>query len=73
MGKSGSVKAYGRSVFRVVHGVFEMFFHWLFGLVYGGKQKTMPPISDLLLLESATSLAHKIRTKKVILFLLLAI
>ncbi|CAH1100064.1 unnamed protein product [Psylliodes chrysocephalus] len=65
MGKSGSVKAYGRSVFRVVHGVFEMFFHWLFGLVYGGKQKTMPPISDLLLLESATSLAHKIRTKKV--------
>ncbi|CAG9864822.1 unnamed protein product [Phyllotreta striolata] len=65
MGKNSSFKSYKKAAIRIVHGVVEMIFHWLFGLVYGGKQKTMPPIKDLLLLESATSLARKIRTGKV--------
>lgn len=32
---------------------------------YGEHGPAMPPIDDLLLLESATSIAEKIRTKKV--------
>ncbi|CAG9828033.1 unnamed protein product [Diabrotica balteata] len=65
MGKAKSVKAYVRPVIKVLGGILEMFLHWLFSLVYGGKRKSMPPITDLLLLESATSLAFKIRTKKI--------
>lgn len=37
----------------------------VFTLFYGKRGYSMPPITDLLLLESATSLAEKIRTKKV--------
>lgn len=33
--------------------------------VHGEHGQSMPPIDDLLLLESATSIAEKIRTKKV--------
>lgn len=50
---------------KILRGILDVFFHWLFGLVYGVKGKTMPPISDLLLLESASSIAYKIRTGKV--------
>lgn len=32
---------------------------------YGDKGESMPPINDLILLDSATSLATKIRTRKV--------
>ncbi|XP_074040360.1 fatty-acid amide hydrolase 2 isoform X1 [Leptinotarsa decemlineata] len=60
-----SFKVYKRRIIRIVYGIIEMCFHWLFGLVYGGKGKSMPPITDLLLLESATSIALKIRTKKI--------
>lgn len=50
---------------KIVYSIYEVVLHWLFGLVYGGPGQNLPPITDLLLLESATSLAYKIRTKKV--------
>lgn len=56
---------YGRRVTRVIFGFVECIFQLLFGLVYGGRKECMPPIKDLLLLESASSIALKIRTRKV--------
>lgn len=46
---------------RVVCLIFRVMVTW----IYGAKGKSMPPINDLVLLESASSLAHKIRCKKV--------
>lgn len=37
----------------------------IFKLIYGVKGKTMPAITDPILLESATSLARKIRKREV--------
>lgn len=54
-----------QKMYRVLFGIMEVFIHWLFGLVYGGQKQSMPPIRDLLLLESATTIALKIRTKKI--------
>ena len=59
------MKQFTKAVIRVVHGVVEVLFHFLFKLVYGGPGEQMPPIKDLLLLESASSIARKIRTRKV--------
>lgn len=58
-------------------GLFLCFFYrtleiiseFVFWLMYrNAKKQVLPPIDNLLLLESASSLALKIRTKKVILF-----
>lgn len=47
--------------FRVV----SIFLRFIFSLVYSQPGKKMPPIKNPILLESATSLAHKIRRKEV--------
>lgn len=60
-----SFRLFAKQVVKVIFGVIEVIFHKLFELVYGKKGRCMPPISDLLLLESATSIAYKIRTRKV--------
>lgn len=65
MGKHSTVKTYTRHFLKFIGAFLEIFFHWLFSLVYSGSKISMPPINDLLLLESATSLAHKIRTRKI--------
>lgn len=57
-----------KQTLKILHGLIDVLFHWLFGLVYGKNGKTMPPIKDLLLLESASSIAFKIRTGKVRIF-----
>ncbi|KAK3856450.1 hypothetical protein Pcinc_037230 [Petrolisthes cinctipes] len=50
---------------RTVRLAMEVFSRLLFGLMYRGDPHTpLPPITNLILLESATSLATKIRTKK---------
>lgn len=54
-------RRFERLVFRFV----EFFFGLLFRLVYRGPGEQVPPIRNLLLLDSATTLALKIRTKKV--------
>lgn len=53
------------NLLKILYGIVDVLFHWLFSLVYGKNGKTMPAVSDLLLLESATSIAYKIRNGKV--------
>lgn len=57
------------SVFVVALNLFYRFFglcvRFILVKVHGEHGQSMPPIEDLLLLESATSIAEKIRTKKV--------
>jgi fatty acid amide hydrolase 2 len=48
-------------VFRIV----EVISNVLFWVVYHGSGEKMPPIQNLLLLDTATAIAHKIRTRKV--------
>ncbi|XP_023715933.1 fatty-acid amide hydrolase 2-A [Cryptotermes secundus] len=50
-----------RLLFRVVEVVSSV----LFWVVYHGSGEKMPPIENLLLLDTATAIAHKIRTRKV--------
>ena len=52
-------------VFRIV----EVISNVLFWVVYHGSGEKMPPIQNLLLLDTATAIAHKIRTRKVSLWL----
>jgi hypothetical protein len=54
-----------RLLFRVVEVVSNV----LFWVVYHGSGEKMPPIQNLLLLDTATAIAHKIRTRKVSLWL----
>lgn len=51
---------------RILHSFIEVIMRFLLKLVYGGPGERMPPIKNLLLLESASSLALKIRSGKVI-------
>jgi fatty acid amide hydrolase 2 len=50
-----------RLLFRIVEVVSNV----LFWVVYHGSGEKMPPIQNLLLLDTATAIAHKIRTRKV--------
>lgn len=61
-----SFRNFVKSCLKILYGLIDVFFHWLFSIVYGKNGKTMPAISDLLLLESASSIAFKIRNGKVI-------
>lgn len=66
MGKPKSlVRQYARATVRLLHAVVEVIVRCFFRLLYGRTGQKMPPIRDLLLLESASSIAYKIRTKKV--------
>ncbi|KAL0129364.1 hypothetical protein PUN28_004218 [Cardiocondyla obscurior] len=48
-----------------VHFVFDCIVDFVFGMYYDSKAEKVPPVKDELLLESAISLAEKIRTKKI--------
>lgn len=65
MAEKSLLRQYTRATLRIVQGVIDVVVHWLFGFVYGGRGQSMPPIRDLTLLDSATSVALKIRTGKV--------
>lgn len=59
-----------RTLGKVIANLFQRFLNvfvrFLFkNVIYGEKGQSMPPIKNLLLLEPATVLALKIRTKKV--------
>ncbi|KAL3273273.1 hypothetical protein HHI36_014727 [Cryptolaemus montrouzieri] len=60
-----SFKIYQRAFIRVLFSVLDVAFHFIFRIIYGPKGKKAPPITDLLLLDSASKIAFKIRTKKV--------
>lgn len=59
------VRKFTKSVTRIVHAFIELVVRCLMQIIYRGPGDSMPPIKDLVLLESASSLALKIRTKKV--------
>lgn len=65
MAEKSLLRQYTRATLRIVQGVIDVVVHWLFGFVYGGRGQSMPPIKDLILLDSASSIALKIRTGKV--------
>lgn len=57
-------------VLSAVRVVLEAVSRVIFGIMYYGHPQTpLPPITNLILLESATALATKIRTRKVLLLL----
>lgn len=55
----------GRAIGAYIFGLLQLFFRQIFRLIYGEKGESMPPITDPILLESATSLAKKIRNQEV--------
>lgn len=54
-----------KTVINVGHKFLVLLVRWLSRTIYGEHGKRMPPITNLILMESATSLATKIRTRKV--------
>lgn len=60
-----SVRSLKQVAARVFHRVVELVARALFSIVYLGSKEKVAPISNMLLLESASSLAFKIRTRKV--------
>lgn len=59
--KMGFVK----TVINIGHRFLVLMFRMLIQFLYGEKGESMPPIKNLILLDSATTLAYKIRTRKV--------
>lgn len=62
-----SVRSFKQVAARVFHRVVELVARTLFSIVYFGSKEKVSPINNMLLLESASSLAFKIRTQKVLL------
>lgn len=59
-------RSFAKTVANLFQRCLEVFIRFLFrNVFYSDKGKTMPSIKNLLLLEPATVLAMKIRTKKV--------
>lgn len=57
--------SFPRRVETFLHSLVCFVFRVIVTWIYGEKGQSMPAINDLILLESASSLAHKIRSKKV--------
>uniref|UniRef100_A0A336K9U2 CSON004845 protein n=1 Tax=Culicoides sonorensis TaxID=179676 RepID=A0A336K9U2_CULSO len=53
-----------KGVINIVHRFLVLMFRMLIQFLYGEKGESMPPIKNLILLDSATTLAYKIRTRK---------
>lgn len=59
-------RSFAKTVANLFQRCLEVFMRFLFkNVFYSDKGKSMPPIKNLLLLEPASVLAMKIRTKKV--------
>lgn len=59
-------KSFVKIVGNLLQRFIAVFVRFIFkNVIYSDKGKSMPPIKNLLLLEPATVLAMKIRTKKV--------
>nr|CAD7458493.1 unnamed protein product [Timema tahoe] len=61
---STTVKNVSRVLMRLSHRFIEMVVRCLLQLIYRSPGEQLPPIQDLLLLDSASALAYKIRTRK---------
>jgi hypothetical protein len=59
-------RSLGKVIANLLQRFINVFARFMFkNVIYGEKGQTMPPIKNLLLLEPASVLAMKIRTKKV--------
>lgn len=58
-------KTLAKTIVNVIQRFISVVARFIFMLMHGEHGKVQPPIRNLILLESATSLAHKIRTRKV--------
>jgi hypothetical protein len=59
-------RSFGKVVANLFQRFLNVFMRFLFkNVIYSPKGQSMPPIKNLLLLEPASVLAMKIRTKKV--------
>lgn len=54
-----------KTVINIMHRFLVLMFRMLIQFLYGEKGQSMPPIKNFILLDSATTLAYKIRTRKV--------
>lgn len=54
-----------KTILNVGHKFLVLLVRWFLKTVYGEHGQKMPPIRNLILMESASSLALKIRTRKV--------
>lgn len=63
--KSKKKMGFVKSVINITHRFLVLMFRMLVQFLYGEKGESMPPIKNLILLDSATTLAYKIRTRKV--------
>ncbi|GBL95032.1 Fatty-acid amide hydrolase 2-A [Araneus ventricosus] len=52
-------------IFQILCGSIRFLWHFVLSLKYGGKGKVVPPVTNPLLLKSATQLAREIREGKV--------
>lgn len=55
-----------KTIINIIHRFVVLFLRFVFkNIIYGEKGQSVPPIKNLLLLEPASTLAMKIRTKKI--------
>ena len=66
-------KMIGSYVFRLLHvtlrvlgKLYNPLIEWIFSKIYEGDVKTVPPVEGEVLLQTATQLARKIRTREVL-------
>lgn len=62
---SGQNKSVVMAVINVLHRLLILFIRFIVVKVHGERGASVQPITNLIQLESATSLAHKIRTGNV--------
>lgn len=63
--KSKKKMGFVKTVINIWHRFMVLMFRMLVQFLYGEKGESMPPIKNLILLDSATTLAYKIRSRKV--------
>lgn len=54
-----------KSMITITHRLLIVFVRYFLTFIHGEKGASMPPIKNLILLDSATTLGYKIRTRKV--------
>lgn len=63
--QSRNKMSFGKSVINIIHRIVVLLVRQLCQFINGEKGKSMPPIRNLILLDPASTLALKIRTRKV--------
>lgn len=60
-----SLRTYLDTFYQMMFRLLDLFIHKMFTMFYGQGYEKPPPISDMILLESAGEIAFKIRSKKI--------